>query len=180
MNTNKKRKPSAGYHFCIARELLVALAAISVLSVQQKCAAQTNDRTSTLPHSATSAGNNHPQAVLDVMQRVADWQLAHPSPHKLTDWTQGTGDAGFMALAGISGDPKYRDAMLAMVKTNGWQLAQQQFTSGSCGTFFKKSCHWRNYPSRAIRPRRNCSLKRVTAFLALSIFNKDAFLQKSY
>jgi unsaturated rhamnogalacturonyl hydrolase len=62
-----------------------------------------------------------PQAILNIMQRVADWQLAHPSAHKPTDWTQGAGDAGMMALAGISGDAKYRDAMLAMGETNQWK-----------------------------------------------------------
>ena len=46
--------------------------------------------------------------VLSAMQRVADWQLANPSAHKVTDWTQGAGFAGMMALAGISGDVKYR------------------------------------------------------------------------
>jgi len=60
-------------------------------------------------------------AVLTAMERVADWQLAHPSKHKTTDWTQGAGYAGFMALAGISKDSKYRDAMLAMGRTNQWK-----------------------------------------------------------
>jgi len=68
-----------------------------------------------------------PKAILDIMQRVADWQLANPSQHKTTDWTQGAGDAGFMALAGISGDAKYRDAMRAMGETNEWQLGPRKF-----------------------------------------------------
>ncbi len=68
-----------------------------------------------------------PKSVLDVMQRVADWQLANPSKHKTTDWTQGAGDAGFMALAGISGDAKYRDAMLAVGETNEWKLGPRKF-----------------------------------------------------
>ncbi len=68
-----------------------------------------------------------PKAVLDVMQRVADWQLANPSKHKATDWTQGAGDAGMMALAGISGDVKYRNAMLAMGETNEWKLGLRKF-----------------------------------------------------
>jgi rhamnogalacturonyl hydrolase YesR len=68
-----------------------------------------------------------PASVLNVMQRVADWQLANPSTHKTTDWTQGAGDAGFMALAGISGDAKYRDAMLAMGETNHWQLGARKY-----------------------------------------------------
>ncbi len=68
-----------------------------------------------------------PLPVLAAMQRVADWQLAHPSRHPLTDWTQGAGDAGFMALAGISGDFKYRDAMRAMGETNDWQPGPRKF-----------------------------------------------------
>jgi hypothetical protein len=55
------------------------------------------------------------------MERAADWQLAHPSAHPSTDWTQGAGDAGMMALAGISGQAKYREAMLAMGRSNGWK-----------------------------------------------------------
>ncbi len=67
-----------------------------------------------------------PQAVLTAMQRVADWQLAHPITLRPTGWICAVGDVGMMALAGISGDPKYRDAMLAKGETNGWQLAQYQ------------------------------------------------------
>src|ERR1700723_2622411 len=62
-----------------------------------------------------------PADVLAIMERVADWQLAHPSAHSATDWTQAAGDAGMMALAGISGDPKYRDALLAVGAANRWQ-----------------------------------------------------------
>ena len=66
-----------------------------------------------------------PAAVLTVMQRVADWELAHPTvtTNRLaTDWIHGAGYAGFMALAGISGDAKYRDAMVAMGESNQWKL----------------------------------------------------------
>ncbi|MRV70261.1 glycoside hydrolase family 88 protein [Duganella sp. FT92W] len=62
-----------------------------------------------------------PAATLDVMQQVADWQLAHPSTHPEDDWTQAVGDAGFMALAGISGERRYRDAMVAMGERNQWR-----------------------------------------------------------
>ncbi|HTB83012.1 MAG TPA: glycoside hydrolase family 88 protein [Candidatus Sulfotelmatobacter sp.] len=68
-----------------------------------------------------------PQSVLDVMQHVADWQLANPSAHKTTEWTQGAGYAGMMALAGISGDTKYRDAMLAMAATNEWKPGPRRY-----------------------------------------------------
>jgi unsaturated rhamnogalacturonyl hydrolase len=75
----------------------------------------------------TNSPDITPQTILGVMQRVADWQLANPSKHSPTDWTQGAGDAGMMALAGVSGDAKYRDAMLAMGETNQWQLGQKLY-----------------------------------------------------
>lgn len=68
-----------------------------------------------------------PAAVLTAMERVADWQLAHPSPHPATDWTQAAGDTGMMALAGVSGDRTYRDAMVRMGETNGWQLGPRPY-----------------------------------------------------
>ena len=68
-----------------------------------------------------------PAAVLTAMERVADWQLANPSKHEATNWTQGAGYTGIMALAGISGDRKYRDAMVLMGETNGWQLGKRPY-----------------------------------------------------
>jgi rhamnogalacturonyl hydrolase YesR len=83
--------------------------------------------TSVKVRSQSSSPDVSPKAILDVMQRVADWQLANPGTHKLTDWTWGAGEAGFMALAGISGDAKYRSAMLAMGATNDWKLGPRKF-----------------------------------------------------
>ena len=37
------------------------------------------------------ADNITPSAVLAAMERVADWQLANPSKHRATDWTQAAG-----------------------------------------------------------------------------------------
>ena len=68
-----------------------------------------------------------PLLVLDVMQRVADWQLANPAKDSTTGWIQAAGEAGFMALAGISGDTKYRDAMRAMGETNNWKLGARLY-----------------------------------------------------
>jgi rhamnogalacturonyl hydrolase YesR len=61
-------------------------------------------------------------AVLAVMERVADWQLANPSRHRPDDWTQAVGYTGFMALAGVSRNPAYRAAMVRMGENNGWKL----------------------------------------------------------
>jgi len=74
----------------------------------------------------TNSTDITPQAVLGVMQRVADWQLAHPITLRPTGWICSVGDVGMMALAGISGDAKYRDAMLAKGETNAWVLPQYQ------------------------------------------------------
>jgi unsaturated rhamnogalacturonyl hydrolase len=58
--------------------------------------------------------------ILTVMKRVADWQLAHPSPRLSTQWTQGACYAGMMALASLSDDLKYHDAMMEMARMNRW------------------------------------------------------------
>ncbi|HLP78003.1 MAG TPA: glycoside hydrolase family 88 protein [Candidatus Paceibacterota bacterium] len=67
------------------------------------------------------------RSILAVMERVADWQLANPSRHARTDWTQGAGCTGFMALTGISENPKYRDAMIRMGETNAWKLGPRTY-----------------------------------------------------
>jgi rhamnogalacturonyl hydrolase YesR len=68
-----------------------------------------------------------PMPVLAAMQRVADWQLANPARPAPTGWIQAAGEAGFMALAGISGDAKYRDAMRAMGETNDWKTGARLY-----------------------------------------------------
>ena len=67
------------------------------------------------------------KAVLTAMERVADWQLEHPSKHHPTDWTQGAGYTGIMALAEISKDRKYRDSMIRMGETNDWKLGKRLY-----------------------------------------------------
>ncbi len=68
-----------------------------------------------------------PAKILSTMERVADWQLANPSKHKADDWTSAAGWAGFMALDGISGSPRFRAAMIRMGETNGWRPAARKF-----------------------------------------------------
>lgn len=72
------------------------------------------------PAAPVSAPPN-PAGVLALMQRVADWQLAHPARFPAYDWTQAAGDAGMMALASISPSPRYADAMRRMGEQNGWK-----------------------------------------------------------
>ena len=68
-----------------------------------------------------------PAAILTAMERVADWQLANPSKHSVTEWTQGVGYTGIMAVAGISNNIKYRDAMLEMAKSRRWIPGPRRF-----------------------------------------------------
>ncbi|HKW47543.1 MAG TPA: glycoside hydrolase family 88 protein [Gemmatimonadaceae bacterium] len=77
----------------------------------------------TRPGSASSTPR--PDDVLSVMQRVADWQLAHPSKHDPATWTQCAGYTGFMALAAISSDTRFHDAMLRMGQNNQWKLGTE-------------------------------------------------------
>ena len=63
------------------------------------------------------------------MERAADWQLANPSKHEATDWTQGAGDTGMMALAGISGNAKYRESMRATGDAARWQPGRRMYNA---------------------------------------------------
>jgi len=81
---------------------------------------------STVPAPALSNGME-PNAILKIMERAADWQLDNPSTRELTHWSQGVGYNGFMALAGISGSPRYRSAMMAMGEANQWKLGPSPY-----------------------------------------------------
>jgi rhamnogalacturonyl hydrolase YesR len=68
-----------------------------------------------------------PAAILDVMQHVADWQLAQPADtNRPNNWVPAAGDVGILALAGISADPKYRQAMMTLGTNSDWQLPAWQ------------------------------------------------------
>lgn len=66
-------------------------------------------------------------ATLAVMERVADWQLAHPARHRPTDWTQGAFYTGVMALDQISQSARFREAMVRMGESNQWQLGPRKY-----------------------------------------------------
>lgn len=93
--------------------------------------------------------------MLSIMERVADWQLTHPSAHPATDWTQGAGYAGIMALAGVTKNPKYIAAMISMGESNRWELGPRTYFADDqcvgqtyCELFFK------SHDERMIAPMR--------------------------
>ncbi|MFI5335910.1 MAG: glycoside hydrolase family 105 protein [Opitutales bacterium] len=68
------------------------------------------------------------EPVVVLLERVADWQLAHPSPKwKATDWHNAAFYTGVMALTEVSASPRYRAAMLRMGEDNGWQLGARPY-----------------------------------------------------
>ncbi len=68
-----------------------------------------------------------PAAVLQIMEQVADWQLANPSKDAKDGWIYAAFYTGVMALNGIAPDQKYHDAMLAQAKLNGWKPANRPY-----------------------------------------------------
>jgi rhamnogalacturonyl hydrolase YesR len=63
-----------------------------------------------------------PAAIDKAMRKVADWQLDRTMRHLDRIWTSAVLFSGFMAASDATGDPKYRDAMLAMANQFEWQL----------------------------------------------------------
>src|SRR5437867_12868561 len=76
-------------------------------------------------HNRSVSQTRQPGEVLALMERVADWQLAHPAKYDPATWTQCAGYTGIMALAAISSKPRFHEAMLRMGEKNGWQLGTE-------------------------------------------------------
>ena len=56
------------------------------------------------------------------VKKVADWELARHMSSFDQIWTSSVDYAGFMAASASTGDPKYRDAMLATAQKFNWSL----------------------------------------------------------
>lgn len=63
-----------------------------------------------------------PAAIDKAIRKVADWQLAVAEPYFDRIWTWSVLYTGFMAASDATGDPKYRDAMMAMSEKFHWEL----------------------------------------------------------
>ncbi len=57
------------------------------------------------------AAEPKPETILNDMKRVADWQIANPSTHRVHDWTQAPFYLGLARLHQVSGDAKYLGAL---------------------------------------------------------------------
>jgi unsaturated rhamnogalacturonyl hydrolase len=104
----------------ISRWFVITGLAAALMLIVQAQGAESGATNKTATGVSLSSEINQKTALAN-MKRVADWQLANPSAHPATDWTQGAYYAGMMALASISDDPKYHDAMMAMAEENHWK-----------------------------------------------------------
>jgi rhamnogalacturonyl hydrolase YesR len=61
------------------------------------------------------------RAVLSLMERAADWQLAHPSSHHPRGWEVSPFYIGLLALDRLAADRRFREAVLRQSEANGWE-----------------------------------------------------------
>lgn len=64
----------------------------------------------------------NPRDIDKAIKKVADWQLQVAQPYFDRIWTWSVLYSGFMAASDSTGDPKYRDAMLAMSRKYNFEL----------------------------------------------------------
>jgi rhamnogalacturonyl hydrolase YesR len=101
----------------VKSRLVVGLAFVAILATS-------------LAHSETVGSPPAGGEVLALMERVAEWQIAHPAPYPPTDWTQAAGYIGLMALARISPDPRFEQAAMEMGATGtAWQLGPHPYVA---------------------------------------------------
>jgi rhamnogalacturonyl hydrolase YesR len=61
-------------------------------------------------------------AIVDVMHKVADWQLANPVKHHILDWHYGAFYTGIMALYEVTGEHRYLNEMINIGQKHNWKL----------------------------------------------------------
>ncbi len=70
-----------------------------------------------------------PAAVLELMHRVADWQLSYPSTDPKSGWVNAAFYDGVMALAKFDPEQKYSNAMAEQGKINRWDLGTRAYNA---------------------------------------------------
>ncbi|WP_438480310.1 glycoside hydrolase family 88/105 protein [Oleiharenicola lentus] len=74
--------------------------------------------------SVAQAASTDKAAILEVMERAADWQIANPSVRwKPNLWHNAAFYSGVMALSRVSESPRFHDAMMKMGEANEWKPA---------------------------------------------------------
>ncbi|HEY5392436.1 MAG TPA: glycoside hydrolase family 88 protein, partial [Hanamia sp.] len=79
---------------------------------------------------AFGQNNSGADSTLQIMKKVADWQLhsweREGMRHPKYDWTNGAAFAGFMALNEIANDPKYSKAMYRIGEDLNWNTGPRR------------------------------------------------------
>ncbi len=98
---------------------------------------------------------NKSAAVIAVMERVADWQLANPSKWPALDWEPAAGYTGIMALASVSDSPRFEAAMLKLGEDNQWKLGPRPYHADDyCVAQTYIELYLRHHDARMIAPTR--------------------------
>jgi rhamnogalacturonyl hydrolase YesR len=63
-----------------------------------------------------------PSAIVNVMNKVADWQLANPMDYHLLNWHYGAFYTGLMALYETTGEDRYLNEMVNIGQKYNWKL----------------------------------------------------------
>jgi len=93
--------------------------------------------------------------VLAVMERVGDWQLAHPSHWRADEWHNGALYTGVMALARISASPRFHAAMVAVGEKQQWQLGPRTYHADDhCIGQMYAELYFKDHEARMIAPLR--------------------------
>jgi rhamnogalacturonyl hydrolase YesR len=79
------------------------------------------------PEPAADPALPEPAAVLALMQKVADWQIGHPSPHDPRGWAISPFYIGLLALDRVAPDRRYRREMVRVGEANGWEPGRRTY-----------------------------------------------------
>lgn len=65
--------------------------------------------------------------ILNIMERVADWQLAWPDEREVTHWARATGYLGLSALVRVSPEQRFEAALLDLARQAEWKLGPRLY-----------------------------------------------------
>ncbi len=113
---------------------MIRLSATLLLALAAAAPACTAAKTASVQAEIAPAAAPQAAATMALMSRVAEWQMAHPSKHRTTDWTSGALYSGFTHFALSSPDAKYLAYLRQLGEQEKWQLAKNKrfFADDQC------------------------------------------------
>jgi unsaturated rhamnogalacturonyl hydrolase len=116
--------------------------------------------------------------ILATLKKVADWQLAQPAAHPITNtWTHAAMYVGVMALSQISDDARYHDAMMAMGRQHEWKPARRVYDADDyCVSQTYLELYLQQHDAAMLRP----TQEQFDSILAHPCTNDLAYGQKGF